>query len=202
VTELARGDERFTVEDLYELAATVAAAWTSGADRDWSVRAATLEWTCLATADHAVDCVYAPAFFLASRRLDAYPEAGENLALGDQATPAALVESLHLATRLVAAVVHDTDPDVRSVIFRRPSVLTASPEHFPPRAALELILHAHDVCAGLGVPFEPAASLCHRLREHTRPWPTWSSGWSLARTDDAWGDLLTGSGRARQQAMR
>ncbi len=51
-------------------------------------------WSCLATADHAVDCVYAPAFFLASRRLDAYPIAGSNLELGADATPDALVESL------------------------------------------------------------------------------------------------------------
>jgi hypothetical protein len=64
---------------------------------------------------------------------------------------------------------------------------------------MELILHAHDVCTGLQVPFEPPADLCCRLREHTRPWPMWTVAWNgLARTNDAWADLLTSSGRQRQ----
>jgi hypothetical protein len=143
--------------------------------------------------------VYAPAFFLASRRLDGYPEAGGDLTMGDGADPVRLVESLEIATRILAAVVRDADPEVRAVIFRRPEVLIAGPADFPPRAALELILHAHDVCAGLRVPFEPPPGLCHRLREHTRPWPLWTVAWNgLGRSDDPWGDLLAGAGRQRQ----
>ncbi|HVM53966.1 MAG TPA: hypothetical protein VM262_12280 [Acidimicrobiales bacterium] len=195
---LRSGEERFTAADLEVLSRLVADTWTAAADRDWSVSAGTLEWSCTATADHAVDCVYAPAFFLASRRQDRYPEAGGDLTMGAEATPARLVESLQIATRILVAVVHDADPDVRAVIFRRPQVLTAAPEDFLPRGALELILHAHDVCVGLDVAFEPPAGLCHRLREHTRPWPMWTQGWNgLARTDDPWGDLLTSSGRRR-----
>jgi hypothetical protein len=77
-------------------------------------------------------------------------------------------------------------------------VTTGAPRDFPPRAATELILHAHDVCVGLGVPFEPPAPLCERLREHTRPWPMWTIAWhGLGATGDPWGDLLAGSGRAR-----
>jgi len=65
------GDERFGVEDLHALSELVSETWTSAADRDWSGPAGTLEWLCIRTADHAVDCVYAPAFFLASRRASA-----------------------------------------------------------------------------------------------------------------------------------
>lgn len=196
--ELPTGEERFTVPDLYELSELVATTWASASDRDWSVRAGTLEWTCTATADHAVDCVYAPAFFLASRRQDAYPDAGGDLTMGDNADPARLVESLHIASRILAALVHDAEPDVRAVIFRRPQVLTAAPHDFLPRGALELILHAHDVSVGLGVRFEPPSGLCHRLREHTRPWPIWDA-WStaLVTSDNPWGDLLAASGRTR-----
>ncbi len=75
VPVLPSGAERFTADDLEELSALVADTWTSAADRDWSAQAGTVEWSCTATADHAVDCVYAPAFFLASRRTDAYPQA-------------------------------------------------------------------------------------------------------------------------------
>jgi hypothetical protein len=196
---LQSGDECFTVDDLHELSGLVADAWTAGSEGDWSVPAGTLEWSCTRTADHAVDCVYAPAFFLASRRLDAYPGAGGDLTMGERATPAALVESLAIATRILAGVVNDAEPHVRAVIFQRPPAV-AAPADFVPRGALELILHGHDVCAGLQVPFEPPAGLCHRLREHTRPWPMWSyfGGDGLAGTDDPWGDLLTASGRHRQ----
>jgi len=94
VASVRSDGETFTVADLGAVSDAVAAVWTGAADRDWSVPAGTVEWSCLATADHAVDCVYAPAFFLASRRLDAYPDAGADLRLGARATPARLVESL------------------------------------------------------------------------------------------------------------
>jgi hypothetical protein len=193
------GVGRFTVDDLYDLSALVATVWTSAADRDWSVAAGTVEWSCLVTADHAVDCVYAPAFFLASRSQDDYPDVGFDLTIGSEANPARLVRSLQIATRILAAVVNDADPAVRAVIFRRPEVITAPPVDFLPRGAIELALHAHDVCVGLGVSFEPPRELCYRLREHTRPWPMWTTAWSgLGCTDDPWGDLLAGSGRGRQ----
>lgn len=194
------GSERFTVGDLRELVEMVVVAWSGAEGRDWSVRAGTLEWSCTATADHAVDCVYAPAFFLASRRTDGYPEVGGDLRLGERATPERLVESLEIAARLLIAVVRDAaaDAGTRAVLFRRPEVLLGAPEDFVPRAGTELILHAHDVCAGLGVPFEPRPELARRLREHTRPWPMWTVAWDgLGETDDPWGDLLTGSGRRR-----
>jgi hypothetical protein len=187
--------EPFTTEDLVELSAMAGGAWLDAADRDWSAPAGTLEWTCLATADHAVDCVYAPAFFLASRRTDDYPVAGGDLCLGDAATPPALVESLEIATRLLVALVRDTVPSERAVLFRRPVVLGAPPD-FVPRAALELALHAHDVGVGLDVPFVPPDDIARRLREHTREWPFWMSvGDGLAATEHPWEDLLIGSGR-------
>ncbi len=64
--------------------------------------------------------------------------------------------------------------------------------------ALELSLHAHDVCAGLGAPFEPATELYERLRQHTVSWPMWQTlaGWGpLTMRDEPWSDLLLASGR-------
>jgi hypothetical protein len=198
---LESGSERFTTEDLCALSELVAAAWTAGADRDWSATAGTMEWSCLRTADHAVDCVYAPAFFLASRKKDGYPEAGAGLELGPDAAPVRLVESLRIATRLLAAVVNDAGSDESAAIFRFPELLIGAAVDFAPRGAMELILHAHDVCVGLQVPFEPPADLCLRLREHTRPWPMWTGEWhGLRHTDDPWDDLLVSSGRVRPAA--
>ncbi len=196
---LTPGEECFTVADLRALTDLVAATWLAEAHRDWSAPAGALEWSCIATADHAVDCVYAPAFFLASRRMDAYPEAGSDLTLGTRATPELLVDSLRLASRMLTAVVNDAGPDVRAIIFQRPAVVGA-PRDFAPRAALELILHARDVAIGLDVAFDPSADLCSRLREHTRRWPVWTAEWrGLGRTDDPWADLLRGSGRTLER---
>ena len=198
MVQLQSGDEHFTRDDLFELCDTVAAAWSSAASGDWSVRAGTVEWSCLRTADHAVDCVYAPAFFLASRRLDRYPETGADVTMGEAATPHLLLESLSIAARMLSGVVADAAPEDHAIIFRRPEPIIGTPPDFLPRGALELILHAHDVCLGLGVPFEPSAGLCHRLREHTRTWPMWRGGWGTpGYGDDAWGDLLACAGRAR-----
>jgi uncharacterized protein (DUF952 family) len=189
----------FTGEDLDELTRLVADAWRSGADRDWSVRAGTVEWSCSKTADHAVDTVFAPALFLASRKLDGYPGYGIQTP-GTGAPPAVLIEALETAARVLVAVVRDAPPDARAVIWRRPQIETRAPEDFVPRGALELILHAHDVCTGLRVAFDPPADLCERLRQHTKSWPHWQSpGWTaLTMAADPWTDLLRASGRAER----
>lgn len=128
--------EKFTVDDLHELSELVSESWASAADGDWSVQAGTVEWSCIRTAAHAVDCVYAPAFFLASRRTDAYPQMGLDLGIGPDAKPAWIIESLGTTTRLLAAVVNDAPPDAEAVIFRRPTILTGRPPDFLPRGAM------------------------------------------------------------------
>ena len=192
----------FSCDDLLALTAEVVDAWRAGADGDWSAPAGTLTWSCTETADHAVDTVFAPALFLASRNQDHYPAFGLST-MGTDASPAVLIEGLQTATTVLAAVVGAAGPETRAIIWRRPTVETAPPADFVPRGALELILHAHDVCAGLGVPFNPGAELCERLRQHTQAWPHWTSpGWSaLALDGDPWTDLLRGSGRLTNQRL-
>ena len=128
--------------------------------------AGTLDWSCTATADHAVDCVFAPATFLASRRTDRYPDMPIFTA-GPDATAAQLVESLAVMCRILVDVVAGADPEVPAVLFGGREPITGPPADFLPRGALELILHGHDVCAGLGVAYEPDSELCRRLRDHT-----------------------------------
>ena len=163
---------------------------------DWSAPAGTLDWTCTRTADHAVDTVLAPAFFLASRRQDDYPAAGP-FSLGPDPAPKDLAEALETAARILASVVTATPADVRAIIWRRPKVEIRPPADFAPRGALELALHAHDVGCGLGLPFVPPAELAEHLRAHTQHWPAWGSpGWTpLTMDGDPWIDLLRSSGR-------
>jgi hypothetical protein len=186
----------FSCADLDTLAGTVAQAWRSGSDRDWSVPAGSLDWSCTATADHAIDTVLAPAFFLASRKQDDYP-AGGPFTMGPDARPDTLIEGIETASRVLIAVVTVADPDVRAVIWRSPRIETRGPADFVPRGALELLVHGHDVCTGLDVAFDPPTELCERLRAHTQLWPHWGSpGWTqLSMTGNPFVDLLRSSGR-------
>jgi hypothetical protein len=156
----------FPTDDLVALGRFVAERWTTGADADWSVAAGTLEWSCRATADHAVDCVFAPATFLASRRTDRYPDMPIFTA-GPDASVSQLVESLGVMCQLLVDTVDRAPRDVRAVLFQGPPPVLGGPADFVPRGGVELALHAHDVCAGLGIEFEPDADLARRLRDHT-----------------------------------
>lgn len=191
----------FTAEDLLTLTDYVADAWTRGAERDWSAPAGTLEWSCNKTADHAYDATLAIGMFLASRRTDRYPDLAE-FSVGPDPQPDQFVDAIRVAGRLVAGVVAITPDGVEAIIHRNP-VKTATREDFAPRAALELVLHGHDVAAGLAVTFEPPADVCARLRDHTVDWRHWNGGvWpALQITDDPWGDLVTASGRFRFTAV-
>jgi hypothetical protein len=183
----------FTAADMAALTTSVADAWRAGLDLDWSVPATTTGWTCRATADHAVDCVLAPAFFLASRRTESYPEG--QWSTGEEASPEQLIETLEMNSRILIGVVETTPPDVRAICWRRP-VEVRPPADFLPRGALELVLHAQDVCGGLGLPFEPPAEAVDHLRHHVADWPFFQGYWSpLSLAGDPWADLKHVSGR-------
>lgn len=183
----------FTIDDFDDLSALVIELWESALDRDWTVPAGSLEWSCFTTADHTVDCVFSYALFLASRRQDMYPNFTELHALPG-ATPSDLIFGLRAVCNMLSAVVRNTEPEARAIIWQRAEAATAPPAEFAPRGGHELILHAHDVCTGLGVRFDPPRDLCSRLWHHTREWPM---GPPTATTDDPWSDLLERSGRAR-----
>ena len=185
--------DAFTVRDLYGLAECVIESWRSGIDRDWSAQAGTLDWSCAKTANHAIDTLIAPAFFLASRRTDRYPEGGWSP--GDDAAPAQFVDGVAMGARILGGVVRDAPADATALLFRMPPTIGVAAD-FAPRGALELILHAQDVCAGLGVDLQPPRSACENLRQHVRGWPFWGSYWPhLSMSGDPWDDLLTSTSR-------
>lgn len=184
------GTDRFTAADLDELSKFVLERWTAGLGRDWMAPAGTLEWSCLYTAEHVVDCVYSYAFFLASRKTDDYPNYGE-LSAGPTAGPADIIVALRAVTTMLVSVIKTAEPGATAVIHRRPVIETGAPADFAPRGGLELILHAYDVCRGLGVVFDPPAALCRRLFHDTQGWP-----WPAREpTEDPWSDVLVRSGR-------
>ena len=83
-----------------------------------------------------------------------------------------------MGARILGAVVAETPKDAGALLFRYPPTIGIAAD-FAPRGALELTIHAHDVCSGLGVEFEPPRHACERLRQHVKGWPFW--GTVLAR---------------------
>ena len=186
-------DGPFTVDDFDAIADLVLDALGSALDRDWSVAAGTLEWSCWTTAEHTVDCVFSYALFLASRKQDDYPRLGE-LHAEPGATPADLLDGLRAVSTMLSSVIRTAPADARAIIWARDGGQVAGPQHFAARGAHELLLHAHDLCAGLDVAFDPPQDLCQRLWEHTEPWGVYGDN---DPTGDPWHDLLVRSGRTR-----
>ncbi len=182
----------FTAEDFRDLGELTLATWAAGVDRDWSVPAGTLEWSCWRTAAHTVDSVLAPAMFLASRRRHAYPVL-DDLTVPAAATPADLVDDMRAVVNTVWGVLATTPPDAEAIIRRRPAPEVAPATDFPARCALEMILHTSDIAAGLGLPLDPPAGHCRRLLDQTARWPSDP----IEPTDDPWSDLLASWGRPR-----
>jgi hypothetical protein len=187
-----QAEEPFTADDFAQVGALALATWQTGVDRDWSVPAGTLEWSCRKTAEHVIDSALAPAFFLASRRLDAYP-LFKVTEIHPSATIPDLIDCLRAVVNVVWCVVVATDPDARAIIRRRPVPETAPAAAFAPRCGLELILHNFDIACGLGVAFDPPRDLCALLYAATFDYPREE----ITRTDDSWSDLLARCGRPR-----
>ena len=180
----------FTVDDFGTLSELVLDRWGSAVDRDWSVPAGTLEWSCWSTADHTIDCVFSYAFMFATRRQQAYPAFNE-LHAAEGAPPEDLVDGLRGACELLRATILAAPSGTTAIIGYGAGPIVGSRSDFAARGGHELILHAHDVCAGLDVGFDPPSDLCARLVEHTADWPFGT----VTRTDDPWSDLLVRSGR-------
>jgi len=183
----------FAVDDFDAIGRLTLDAWGSAVDRDWSVPAGTLEWSCWRTADHTVDCVFSYAFMLATRRQHAYPNFSE-IHAPDGAPPQDLVDGLGGACELLRASIVAAPAGTTAIFGYDGNLqpLVGDGGDFAARGAHELILHAHDVCTGLGVAFEPTSNACERLLDHTAGWPRVGA---VTRIADPWSDLLVRSGR-------
>jgi len=101
--------------------------------------------------------------------------------MAPDASPTNLVEGLATVTRVLSGVVRAAPPGARATIWRFPQIELGGPADFAARGGLELVLHAHDVATGLGVPFGPASA---RTRPAPRAHPGLAAlehpGWTAA----------------------
>ncbi|MBM2617310.1 hypothetical protein JIG36_17285 [Actinoplanes sp. LDG1-06] len=165
-------------------------------DRDWSVRAGDLTWTCWETTEHMADdlFMYASQLSLAAPSVTAHVpygyqsrrEGGPYLTVfvDPAQRPAGLLQVLESCGGLLAAVVATAPPERRSFHNYGPS----DPSGFAAMGVVEVIVHMHDLAAGLGLTWEPPEDLCARAL--TRLFP------EAPADEDPWATLLWSTGRA------
>ena len=171
---------------------TLAAA----AQLDWHTRAGGLEWSCWETVEHMSDdlFVYAAQLGPANPSLSTHVpfgwsrrrEGGPALTIFvDPAEgPLGLIQVFETCGALLAAMIVAGPPDRLSFHAYGPADATG----FAAMGVVEVLVHMHDVAAGLSLPWSPPADLCTRALR--RLFPTAPS------TDDPWTTLLWATGRA------
>src|SRR4051812_28799886 len=138
--------------------------------QDWQVPAGTLDWSCWETIEHTADALFTYACQLGPARpsVTTYvkfhwyqrrPGGPANTVFVDVAEGnAALIEVFETCGAMVAAMVRTVPGDRRSFHNYGPS----DPSGFAAMGVVEVLVHMHDVAAGLKVAWEPPADLCAR----------------------------------------
>jgi hypothetical protein len=155
-------------------------------DRDWSVPAGTLVWTCRSTAEHIGQCLAHYASQMAIRARTRYVR-WKALAMSE-APPDGVLDFATAAGRLLAMVVRASSPEVRTYHpFGR-----ADPAGYAGGGCVEALVHTHDIATGLGVTFAPPPDVCERVV--ARMFPHHEA--RLAQADvDPWTALRWATGR-------
>jgi hypothetical protein len=183
------------VDDLETVVEAACSALETVLEKDWSVLADGLEWTCWGTIEHIADDLFAYAAQISGQRpaLDTYvpfvcysTTASEpdctvhaEAARGN----AGLVDVLDASGGLLIAVARQADPAKRG---GHPWGVS-DPDGFAAMGTVEVLLHLHDVADPLGLAWDPDPDVVRRVLD--RLFPDAPTG------GDPWLTLLRISGR-------
>lgn len=173
-----------TASDLDHAISCVVSGLLPVTDRDWSVRAGTLEWDCWHTAEHIGDCLLSYAWQLAVQPTTRYVRAVASAE--KDASPAEVLEFAVTGGRVLAAMVRTSPAHVRAY---HPGGMS-DPEGFAALGCNEALLHGNDIALGFGLSLEPPRDVCRRV--FARLYPQAPSG---PIDVDPWTSLLWIGGR-------
>jgi hypothetical protein len=152
--------------ELFEVGLTESlTALVPNADRDWSTRAGTLDWSCWITVDHVTDCLFSYALQVAGAVRGGWLKL-EELHARPEATPSELLAALAAVGRMFAAVLRDAPEDLIS----SDGYVDLRLSDWVARALNEVMLHTHDVLTGLGEQFEPRRDVCSFVLSNPGVW--------------------------------
>jgi hypothetical protein len=183
------------VDDLDGAVAAAVSSLLTVTDRDWSVLADGLAWSCRETVEHVSDDLFAYAAQLSVRTpavADRVPFATTAEPDGDHQTVhtergagnPGVVQVLDACGGLLSAVVRTRSPDVRGY---HPCGVS-DPSGFAAMGTVEVLLHLHDVAGPLVLAWDPERDVVRRALG--RLFPDEPAG------GDPWQVLLAATGRA------
>ncbi|MUN39729.1 maleylpyruvate isomerase N-terminal domain-containing protein [Actinomadura litoris] len=173
----------------------------------WDSKAGTLEWTCWETVEHLADDLFAYAAQLGPRRPPQdrevpflwerrRPGGPANVIYADRsAGPEGLLDVLESCGALLVAMARCTPPEVRS----HHGFGLSDPAGFAAMGAVEVLVHTHDLAAGLGLTWEPPGDLCAGVLTRLFPGAPEGDPWQVLLWSTGRGDL---PGRARVTTWR
>lgn len=150
-------------------------------ERDWSRPAGELEWDCRYTLVHIVGDLYAYAGQIASSRMDDYLPV--DIEAEADATPAEILHAVRAGGAFLTAMVATRPDSARA--FHPYGI--SDPDGFAGMGMIEVMVHMHDLAAGLDLAYRPDPQICARVL--ARMFPDAPTGF------DAWPTLLWCTGR-------
>ncbi|MFE9692210.1 maleylpyruvate isomerase N-terminal domain-containing protein [Micromonospora sp. NPDC005806] len=142
-----------TGADVRAAAAEMVRVLGPSGDRDWTVRAGDLEWSCWTTAAHVAHDLLAYAGQVTGRPADGYLPF--DLRVRADATPAEVLAVVTACAGLLAVAVDTAAPDSRAWHWG-----PCDAGGFAAMGVAEILLHTHDVTRGLRQEWSPPARLC------------------------------------------
>ncbi|HWW52279.1 MAG TPA: hypothetical protein VNY84_00810 [Acidimicrobiales bacterium] len=148
------------------------------ASRNWTVRAAGLEWSCWTTAVHVAHDLLAYSGQLAGEARSRYLRF--DLSVSDDSTPSDLLDVVGMTGAILATVVSSADPSARAWHYG-----STDPVGFAAMGVGETIVHTFDIAEGLGLAWQAPSDLCLFVLDRLFPgWPPgdpvdvllWSTG--------------------------
>src|ERR1700730_16623762 len=153
-------------------------------DRDWSVRAGSLEWDCWHTAEHIGDCLLSYAWQLAVQPTTRYVRA---VATAEKdASPAEVLEFAVTGGRVLASMGRTSPAHVRAF---HPAG-TTHPARFAALGCHDALLHGNDIAQGFGLSLNPPRDVCRRVLARLYPQAP-----AVFADTDPWTSLLWAGGR-------
>ena len=135
----------------------------AGVDRDWSVLAEGLEWSCRETLQHNASCLVGYAGQLTAPQSDRWVPF--LTVLEDEPDAAGMADVLLACGGILAAVVRGAEPNVISF---HPYGM-AGPRDSAAMGVVETLVHVDDVARTLGLTWEPADAACTAVLTHLFP---------------------------------
>ncbi|MEU4565013.1 maleylpyruvate isomerase N-terminal domain-containing protein [Actinoplanes sp. NPDC023936] len=129
---------------------------------DWTVPARDLDWSCHATAAHIAHDLIAYATQLTGRPAGDYLPL--DLTVRPSATPDEVLRVISACAGLLGVALRACGPEVRAWHWG-----PTDPSGFAALGVNEILLHTYDIAGGLGLDWQPPATLCAEVLDRLFP---------------------------------